>query len=208
MQVDEQVDVDQLTSASTQTANPPAFARQEEYSEHANPINATIPAKKFDYEAYSSLFAWYPMLRSVSGNPSTSASSSPASTSSRSLTSHPISDTRDIPSIDFDTLRLRSVLTYLDPSKQLCRYEVPGGGECRDDQCEDVHLSKLGQGGGVVPSASYVLESLPSPWLKEHGITCARIVQAVEQVRNKNPAMGFEDCVIHALYSIGQPPPT
>jgi hypothetical protein len=40
-------------------------------------------------------------------------------------------------------LRLSQITTLVDPKKQLCHFEVPGGGECRDAECEDVHLDRL-----------------------------------------------------------------
>lgn len=44
---------------------------------------------------------------------------------------------------DLQPLKLATVMKHLDPSKQLCQYEVPGGGVCRDEGCDDVHLSRL-----------------------------------------------------------------
>jgi hypothetical protein len=44
--------------------------------------------------------------------------------------------------IDLRSLKAAAVNRWLsDPSKRLCQYEVPGGGECRDRDCEDIHLS-------------------------------------------------------------------
>jgi len=58
---------------------------------------------------------------------------------------------------DLRPLKLATASRLLDPSKRICQYEVPGGGVCRDEGCEDVHLSRIaGQGGrgGAEPSGT------------------------------------------------------
>jgi hypothetical protein len=48
----------------------------------------------------------------------------------------------------------------LDPSKQICQYELPGGGICRDEGCQDVHLSRGLDGANVddvEPSGTWLL---------------------------------------------------
>jgi hypothetical protein len=48
-------------------------------------------------------------------------------------------------------LKLATASKVLDPTKQVCQYEVPGGGTCRDEECEDLHLISM---GGVEPSGT------------------------------------------------------
>lgn len=60
--------------------------------------------------------------------------------------------------INFRPLRLATAAKWLsDPGARICQFEVPGGGECRDIHCSDIHLSKLSR---VEPdgasSSSYV----------------------------------------------------
>lgn len=45
--------------------------------------------------------------------------------------------------LDLQSLKLATAMRSIDPSRQLCRYEVPGGGVCHDDGCNDVHISRL-----------------------------------------------------------------
>lgn len=78
---------------------------------------------------HDSLFASYPLLR---------------------LSLHyPLADvsTPQVPTLaalpDLKLLREAHALKSIDPQSVLCQYEI-GGGECRDANCEDVHLSKLG----------------------------------------------------------------
>jgi hypothetical protein len=40
-------------------------------------------------------------------------------------------------------LKLATAANLLDPTKRICQYEIPGGGMCRNDECEDVHLSRI-----------------------------------------------------------------
>lgn len=53
--------------------------------------------------------------------------------------------------------KLATTSRLLDPSKRICQYEVPGGGVCRDEGCEDVHLSRIAGHdgkGGLEPSGT------------------------------------------------------
>jgi hypothetical protein len=58
---------------------------------------------------------------------------------------------------DLKALRLATNIKLLDPSKTVCKYEVPGGGECRDESCDDVHLSRI-VGGDVAGVRREMLE--------------------------------------------------
>lgn len=52
---------------------------------------------------------------------------------------------------DLQPLKFAAAMMSIDPSTQLCRYEVAGGGVCHDDGCNDVHISRLqiGANGGM-----------------------------------------------------------
>lgn len=82
-----------------------------------------------------SFFASYPLLRLSLQTSLAGVSSSPKESSAPSF---PLPDLRP--------LREASLIKSIDPSKFLCQYEVPGGGVCRDANCEDVHLSRLDGG--------------------------------------------------------------
>jgi hypothetical protein len=46
-------------------------------------------------------------------------------------------------------LKLATAANLLDPTKRICQYEIPGGGVCRNDECEDVHLSRIVRQGDL-----------------------------------------------------------
>lgn len=60
---------------------------------------------------------------------------------------------------DLKPLKKAASFKALDPAKQICQYELPGGGVCRDAGCEDVHLSRVVDGGGdvVEPNGTWIL---------------------------------------------------
>ena len=87
------------------------------------------------YATYDSPFEWYPLLRSHSrpvfvDDAKTECISPRAS--------------GHIQMLSLKRLKVATVANKLDPSKRICQYEVPGGGICRDEDCEDVHLSRVG----------------------------------------------------------------
>jgi hypothetical protein len=88
-------------------------------------------------------------LSSFALPPSSSSSSSYLHSSS----THPFHiSTFPVPSLK--PLKLVTAIKLLDPLKRICQYEVPGGGVCRDEGCDDVHLNRIaGPGtGGLEPS--------------------------------------------------------
>jgi hypothetical protein len=119
---------------------------------------------------YLSPFNSYPLLRGRL--PTTSDSSSPPHMRPYTWSSFPSdSSTRTAviqPSFsafipDLQLLREAAISRRLDPSKRLCQYEVPGGGTCRDEKCEDLHLSRLGdvnQQTIVEPSGAWCVRCL------------------------------------------------
>ena len=40
------------------------------------------------------------------------------------------------------SLKVATLFKTLNPDRRVCRFEIPGGGVCRDDQCEDLHIEK------------------------------------------------------------------
>jgi len=123
------------------------------------------------FSSYQSPFQAYPRLRSRNPDsffssasimyPSTHPlMSSLISSSSAAFTEHTpfLSSSVSSSSPDLKPLRLIALSKRLDPSKRICQYEVPGGGVCRDDGCEDVHLSRLegaSSVGTVEPSGTW-----------------------------------------------------
>ena len=124
------------------------------------------------YEAYHSIFELYPLLRGHSRSMSSdldfpshlSSNSSlhmyPSTRTSLSSSSSVLAEpssyflsTSSIPQLNFEALKSAAIGKVLHPFKRICRYEVPGGGTCRDEGCDDVHLSRL-QGVTVEPSGT------------------------------------------------------
>jgi hypothetical protein len=113
------------------------------------------------YTNYFSPFDLYPLLRSHSisdFSPSLFIHPSHVTDNSHSSTTRLASSGPSIgPSLDPDLkpLRLAVLSKRLDPSKRLCQYES-GGGTCRDDKCEDLHLSRLG--GLLEPTGAWCVQ--------------------------------------------------
>ena len=87
---------------------------------------------------YQSPLSWYPLLRSLSrpyslDQATTLSQAGVNGTAYHLMTSH-----------DLQPLKVAVSSKFLsDPLRRVCQYEVPGGGECRDQDCEDIHLSRL-----------------------------------------------------------------
>ncbi|KAF5382755.1 hypothetical protein D9615_002893 [Tricholomella constricta] len=115
---------------------------------------------------------------------------------------------------DLKPLKLATASKMLDPSKRVCQFEVPGGGVCRDEGCEDMHLSRIaGQDGhgGAEPSdedtAEYLINTMPSDWLTNKGVSQSKMSSVLQQIRLKNPHLAFEERVAHTLAALGPPLP-
>ncbi|KAG6890601.1 hypothetical protein C0995_006577 [Termitomyces sp. Mi166 len=219
------VDVDRAPSTSTEV--PPSTRHLPKPDE--NQISRQEHGQ--DFLTYDSPLNWYPLLAlrtqrvplSSSSMPSTSSFSSFAHTSSSSSASSlavsppvallPPATVSTITLPNLVPLKLATASKMLDPVKRLCQYEVPGPGVCRDEGCEDVHLSRitgLDGRGGVEPSdpdtAEYLLNALPRDWLTENQISGSRMSVALQRARVKNPQMAFEERVKEALTSLELPP--
>jgi hypothetical protein len=127
------------------------------------------------YEVYNSIFELYPSLRGhsrpISSDIDFTSHSSPHPSSrihpptrpffssSSSVLTEPSSYLLSASSSSFvlefnlKALKLAAIGKVLHPSKPICRYEVPGGGTCRDEGCDDVHLSRL-QDASAEPSGT------------------------------------------------------
>ncbi|KAI0771193.1 hypothetical protein BD413DRAFT_64812 [Trametes elegans] len=100
-----------------------------------------MPEQASAFPSYHSLLDYHPLLREHSRQDSASVPDKSTSDASQNGAS---ASTSLHSSIDLDELKQRAVMKYLSSgSGRICQYEVPGGGECRDSNCEDVHLSRL-----------------------------------------------------------------
>jgi hypothetical protein len=117
-----------------------------------------LQASMESFPTYSSPFDSYPLLRSrlqrispvqsptVQYQQEVKASSSIHSLAS-SISSFIVSSHHFVP--DLKPLKRAASFKALDHSKQICQYELPGGGVCRDEGCRDVHLSRGPDGTSV-----------------------------------------------------------
>jgi hypothetical protein len=65
--------------------------------------------------------------------------------------------------LDLAPLRMAAARRLMDPQGRLCAYEVPGGGQCRDAGCGDVHLARaLRAEPSGAPAAILALRALPA----------------------------------------------
>lgn len=218
------VDVDMFPSSSAQMNKIPtlALARQDGIQPSLEAENLdqedfqTTPA----YTLYISPFDRYPLLRSQSSTFNL-ASSSFMHTSSATSDLHPsptlaasLSSASSSAVPDLKPLRLAVLGKQLDPSKQLCRYEC-GDGKCRDDKCEDLHLSRL---EGMIASglleltdeetADFLFSALPPSWLSAFQVHSPdRIREALQEVQHQ-ASNDLTDKVARALSLIGSFPPS
>ena len=40
------------------------------------------------------------------------------------------------------SLKMVTLFRSLDPDRSICQFEIPGGGVCRDDKCEHLHIER------------------------------------------------------------------
>lgn len=109
------------------------------------------------FEAYDSPFSLYPLLRSRSRVLTDLASISSGigpSSSDCSASSVSISTSYCIP--DLRPLKVAAAVREAkgDQIRCICQYEIPGGGTCRDSDCEDIHLKDM------EPTGEYFLRDL------------------------------------------------
>lgn len=93
------------------------------------------------FHPYRSLLDYFPLLRLSAGGSSRTNPLFEASDVRQAECS--AQSSRRISTPDLGPLRLATLSRTLDPVGRLCQYEVPGGGQCRDATCPDVHLGQL-----------------------------------------------------------------
>ncbi|KAF5385621.1 hypothetical protein D9757_005551 [Collybiopsis confluens] len=212
-------------------------------SQHHRELDEKVPQPE-DREAesiYHSIFDSYPLLRSrsrpllpqepikttlqYSYSSSPSISSIIPSSSATYTYSHLPSfflSRRLAPSAlpDLQPLRLATLACTVDPSRRICRYEIPGGGICRDAGCEDIHIGRLGGGtsaetGPALPepddqnTANYLATAIPDSWITTYGDSLvSRLVTALEDIRLKHPTLTLEERVARICDMMGPHSPT
>lgn len=90
-----------------------------------------------------------------------------------------------------------------DSGLRVCQYEVPGGGVCRDKDCNDLHLSRLASEPSDADVAAYVHGILPQPWRSRCDVRAIEI--ALERVRLGSSTRNIDERVRSALSGLGIP---
>lgn len=105
------------------------------------------------------------------------------------------------------SLKMATLFKNLDPERRICRFEIPGGGACRDDKCEDLHIDKELE--TLEPSdddtAQYVSEAFPTSKRDQQPRTATEVKNALREIRMRQETkeLGFEDRVSAALSMLG-----
>lgn len=171
------------------------------------------------FSAYFSPLACFPLLRMRSYLDGLGECSSGVDDDTSSISSSPRNTTIDLR--DLKTAHAKSLLT--DPSRPICQYEVPGGGECRDSECESIHLSRLptaepsGTSRALRPR---MLTPMPPPGSRadeetahylyarfavpaRSGAGVKEIKDALVNIRARSPAKAFDNRVAEAVSALG-----
>ncbi|KAF9221660.1 hypothetical protein BS17DRAFT_819534 [Gyrodon lividus] len=177
-------------------------------SQNEAPVQSSGPS----FSSYDSPLARYPLLRSRCG-PETRASDSSLVAgyllSELAAVSQPSTgfSTPNVHSSSPISFTLRPGLSVsshssspipcpdLKPLKQA--YEVPGGGVCHDNDCEELHLSRIASEPNDTEVATYVHGTLPHPWSGRCDVHAIEI--ALEGVRLRGGIKDVDARVWEAL---------
>jgi len=125
------------------------------------------------FTAYNSVLSHYPFLSGRSLGPQ---------------------ETADIPNLQ--TLRMLAAARRMTDDSlenaRICQFEVPGGGECRDSACGDMHLSQLQVEPNDEETAQYLCGDR----------NVAPMLQALQAARARRPETTFDERVKEAWASM------
>ncbi|KIY46728.1 hypothetical protein FISHEDRAFT_75338 [Fistulina hepatica ATCC 64428] len=114
----------------------------------------------------------------------------------------PAPQTSTIP--DLRPLQLATASKLLDPSKRICQYEIPGGGICRDQSCEDLHLisRRLDNTVCIGPQGIEPSDEDTAAYLSPlTHVDAEQLCVAIGEERARG--LGFDVRVQRALHSLG-----
>ncbi|KAH9948824.1 hypothetical protein B0H21DRAFT_203465 [Amylocystis lapponica] len=177
------------------------FGSHDETSAQVQPEVGDIPMQErgqveqaAHYAAYASPLDLYPLLRSHSQQFSVSSQSFFSSQQQSTSATSPLA-------IDLNALKWAAAKHMLtDPKRRICQYEVPGGGECRDPDCEDIHLSRI---SSVEPSDQEIAQYLYAALSIGSRHSVQDLKDALEDARRRFPTKNIDDRVSQALVSLG-----
>ncbi|KAF8177009.1 hypothetical protein BJ912DRAFT_692975 [Pholiota molesta] len=112
------------------------------FSVYRSPFDSYPCLRDHPHRMLSDPFSISHDLSAVSSQPIQSSMLSDSRFSYTKPSISPYSST-DLHLPDLRPLKLASTVRLFDPLKRICQYEIPGGGTCRDEHCEDIHLNRL-----------------------------------------------------------------
>lgn len=105
------------------------------------------------------------------------------------------------------SLKMVTLFKNLDPDRRICQFEIPGGGVCRDDKCEDLHIEKELEiwEPSDNDTAQYLSEALVTSKQDQRPRTPTDVKEALEETRTRQETkgLGFEDRISAALSILG-----
>ncbi|TFL04655.1 hypothetical protein BDV98DRAFT_562615 [Pterulicium gracile] len=145
------------------------------------PPTDIVTAEDFPTDITGDYFSYVSPLRGLPFLVARSRSTASGLVSPHSITSSSV-PFDGVPVVDLQPLK--SVF-YVDPMKQVCRYES-GGGECRNTGCDDVHLSRSDPDVHLTDQdiADYLEGALPGDWRAHHRVDAQRIVKGLQELRS------------------------
>jgi len=113
-----------------------------------------------------------------------------------------------VPGNLFRSLKMVTLFKSFDPDRRICQFEIPGGGVCRDDKCEDLHIERELERWepSDEDTAQFLFEALAaSSRDSSPGRSTTDIKHALEETRTRKDMtdLGFEDRVFAALSILG-----
>ncbi|KAL1742272.1 hypothetical protein HDZ31DRAFT_66139 [Schizophyllum fasciatum] len=115
---------------------------------------------------------------------------------------HPYPGSKD-PYPDLRRLKLATAARTIDPAKTVCKFEVPGGGLCRDPRCGDAHIASFEPNDR--DTAAYVCAVVPAAYRASSGLTQERFCARLRDLRGLD-GVAYDERVRRALEGFGYPP--
>lgn len=155
------------------------------------------------FSAYTSPLDFFPSLRPRSYLDGLGEGFSSVHQSDDGMDTSSISSSPRNTSIDLKDLKMAHSKNWLtDPSRPICQYEIPGGGECRDRDCDCIHLSRPPTADPTDDETAHYLYAHHAVFSGSHH-SVKDIKDALENIRQRSPTKSFDDRVAGAVTLLG-----